>query len=240
VSWTRPGHRRRVRAHAAPARRSKHRVDSRPGVNTASRSRNSSGSNLRCVVPSLQRCRSVSHTAPSLSLAAAPRPAGGRSAHRHNRSSRSRSPCARHNGRVEVEAAGRRVARPQRRRFEAIVRRLPWRRTWQPRAGPSAIRPCTHAAARPASTGASSDHASRLTALLRGGRTLATSSRGLEARFRSSRESGLSTTQRYMHLSPAATEGAIRLLEQPSPTLGPGDILETAMRDPLSPICCVV
>ena len=38
----------------------------------------------------------------------------------------------------------------------------------------------------------------------------------------------LTTTQRYMHLSPAAIEGAIRLLEQPNPTLGRGDILETA------------
>ena len=45
----------------------------------------------------------------------------------------------------------------------------------------------------------------------------------------------LSTTQRYMHLSPAAIEGAIRLLEMPGPAeAGPheenarGDILETA------------
>jgi site-specific recombinase XerD len=38
----------------------------------------------------------------------------------------------------------------------------------------------------------------------------------------------LSTTQRYMHLSPAAIEGAIRLLEQPKPGLGRGDMLETA------------
>lgn len=35
----------------------------------------------------------------------------------------------------------------------------------------------------------------------------------------------LSTTQRYMHLSPAAVKGAIRLLEEPTPF---GDILETA------------
>ena len=40
----------------------------------------------------------------------------------------------------------------------------------------------------------------------------------------------LSTTQRYMHLSPAAIEGAIRLLDQPSPDLGRGDIVETADR----------
>ena len=39
--------------------------------------------------------------------------------------------------------------------------------------------------------------------------------------------SNLSTTQRYMHLSPAAIEGAVRLLEQPSPVSGFGDILET-------------
>jgi len=37
----------------------------------------------------------------------------------------------------------------------------------------------------------------------------------------------LSTTQRYMHLSPAAIDGAIRLLEQPSSIPGLGDILET-------------
>jgi hypothetical protein len=37
----------------------------------------------------------------------------------------------------------------------------------------------------------------------------------------------LSTTQRYMHLSPAAVEGAIRLLEQPAPVSQFGDILET-------------
>jgi integrase len=37
----------------------------------------------------------------------------------------------------------------------------------------------------------------------------------------------LSTTQRYMHLSPAAIEESIRLLEKPSPVPGFGDILET-------------
>ena len=37
----------------------------------------------------------------------------------------------------------------------------------------------------------------------------------------------LATTQRYMHLSPAAVEGAIRLLEQPAPFSQFGDILET-------------
>ena len=52
----------------------------------------------------------------------------------------------------------------------------------------------------------------------------------------------LATTQRYMHLSPAAIEGAIRLLDQPSPAKaghyvqpkpvhGFGDILETADRE---------
>ena len=40
----------------------------------------------------------------------------------------------------------------------------------------------------------------------------------------------LSTTQRYMHLSPAAIEGAIRLLDQSSPDHGRGDIVETADR----------
>ncbi|MGD9905655.1 MAG: tyrosine-type recombinase/integrase [Vicinamibacterales bacterium] len=38
----------------------------------------------------------------------------------------------------------------------------------------------------------------------------------------------LSTTQRYMHLSPSALTDAIRLLERPAPTSGRGDILETA------------
>lgn len=37
----------------------------------------------------------------------------------------------------------------------------------------------------------------------------------------------LSTTQRYMHLSPAAIDGAIRLLEQPGSIAGLGDIVET-------------
>jgi site-specific recombinase XerD len=37
----------------------------------------------------------------------------------------------------------------------------------------------------------------------------------------------LSTTQRYMHLSPATVEGAVGLLQQPSPVSRFGDILET-------------
>ncbi|HSF18340.1 MAG TPA: tyrosine-type recombinase/integrase [Vicinamibacteria bacterium] len=37
----------------------------------------------------------------------------------------------------------------------------------------------------------------------------------------------LTTTQRYMHLSPAAVEGAIRLLKQLTPVSGFGDIVET-------------
>jgi integrase len=37
----------------------------------------------------------------------------------------------------------------------------------------------------------------------------------------------LSTTQRYMHLSPAALEGAIRLLDQPVSVQSLGDIVET-------------
>ena len=40
----------------------------------------------------------------------------------------------------------------------------------------------------------------------------------------------LSTTLRYMHLSPAAIEAAIRLLDRPSRDLTRGDILETADR----------
>jgi len=39
----------------------------------------------------------------------------------------------------------------------------------------------------------------------------------------------LTTTQRYMHLSPAAIEGAIRLLDQPKPVGGRGDMLETGI-----------
>jgi integrase len=41
----------------------------------------------------------------------------------------------------------------------------------------------------------------------------------------------LSTTQRYMHLSPAAIEGAIRLLDQTKPVHGFGDMLETEDRE---------
>ena len=37
----------------------------------------------------------------------------------------------------------------------------------------------------------------------------------------------LATTQRYMHLSPAALDNAIRLLDQRNPLHG-GDIVETA------------
>jgi len=38
---------------------------------------------------------------------------------------------------------------------------------------------------------------------------------------------GLATTLRYVHLSPAAIEGAIRLLDQPVPIHKVGDLLET-------------
>jgi hypothetical protein len=37
----------------------------------------------------------------------------------------------------------------------------------------------------------------------------------------------IGTTQRYMHLSPAAIRSAIDLLEQPAPTNTHGDIVET-------------
>ena len=37
----------------------------------------------------------------------------------------------------------------------------------------------------------------------------------------------LGTTQRYMHLSPAAIQGAIRLLDDRRPASGCGDIVET-------------
>jgi hypothetical protein len=38
----------------------------------------------------------------------------------------------------------------------------------------------------------------------------------------------LRTTQRYMHLSPAALDGAIRLLETAPVTASRGDIVETS------------
>ena len=41
----------------------------------------------------------------------------------------------------------------------------------------------------------------------------------------------LATTQRYMHLSPAALDAAIRLLDQTSPLPATGDILETGDRE---------
>lgn len=44
----------------------------------------------------------------------------------------------------------------------------------------------------------------------------------------------LTTTQRYMHLSPDAIFDAIRLLEKPSPVPACGDIVETADRWPVS------
>ena len=40
--------------------------------------------------------------------------------------------------------------------------------------------------------------------------------------------SDIATTQRYMHLSPAAIENAIRLLDQGRGSRPRGDILETA------------
>jgi len=41
----------------------------------------------------------------------------------------------------------------------------------------------------------------------------------------------LTTTQRYMHLSPAALDGAIRLLEDSGEPRRFGDMLETADRE---------
>ncbi len=40
----------------------------------------------------------------------------------------------------------------------------------------------------------------------------------------------LITTQRYMHLSPAAIDAAIRLLDKPQRGSGSGDIVETGDR----------
>ncbi len=45
----------------------------------------------------------------------------------------------------------------------------------------------------------------------------------------------LSTTQRYMHLSPKAIEEAIRLLEGPPPAMVRGDILEASGTESLNP-----
>ena len=39
----------------------------------------------------------------------------------------------------------------------------------------------------------------------------------------------LSTTQRYMHLSPSAVRGAIRLLDEPAPDFSRGDCGEAAV-----------
>ena len=41
----------------------------------------------------------------------------------------------------------------------------------------------------------------------------------------------LTMTQRYMHLSPNAVDGTIRLLERSQPALTGGEILETAASD---------
>ena len=49
----------------------------------------------------------------------------------------------------------------------------------------------------------------------------------------------LITTQRYMHLSPPALEGAIRLLDSPGVRRDRGDILETAASDSPSPMTSV-
>jgi len=46
----------------------------------------------------------------------------------------------------------------------------------------------------------------------------------------------LATIERYMHLCPAAIEGAIRLLDQPRPVPDFGDSLETAGRSRAT--CC--
>ncbi len=45
----------------------------------------------------------------------------------------------------------------------------------------------------------------------------------------------LATTQRYMHLSPAALDAAIRLLDGPPAVLGRGDIVEAAAVVPRAP-----
>jgi len=44
----------------------------------------------------------------------------------------------------------------------------------------------------------------------------------------------LSVTQRYMHLSPAAIEDAIRLLQRPHETIRRGEMLETTSRRKVS------
>jgi integrase len=47
----------------------------------------------------------------------------------------------------------------------------------------------------------------------------------------------LATTQRYLHLSPAAIADAIRVLDQPRVVFGRGDIVETGDRQQLSTSC---
>jgi len=63
------------------------------GVMAARRSSSSAGSNSSCVVPSLHRRRSRSHTRPSPVSSIRSCAIGGRSAYRHNRARRSRSPA---------------------------------------------------------------------------------------------------------------------------------------------------
>jgi integrase len=50
----------------------------------------------------------------------------------------------------------------------------------------------------------------------------------------------LITTQRYMHLTPAVLDAAIRLLESPGVSLDRGDIVETADRDLAKALCLVL
>jgi hypothetical protein len=75
--------------------------------------------------------------------------------------------------------------------------------------------PCTTRLLRTASTAASFyDHADVL---------FAPDTRGAPARAiqELAGHHALQTTQRYMHLSPAALDAAIRLLDEPGPGLGP-------------------
>ena len=129
------------------------------GVSTASRSKSSSGSKRRCVVPSAPAMPQREQISPSLLLCSRSCASGGRRAYRHSRSSRSRRPprtnwpACRSNPSagawhgptaVGVTSSGG----------------SPHRRTRAPARGPSATRPSTEAAVAAASTGASPDHTS--------------------------------------------------------------------------------
>jgi hypothetical protein len=60
--------------------------------------------------------------------------------------------------------------------------------------------------------------------------------RGAESDSELAGHAHVTTTQRYMHLSPAAIESAIRLLDRPVSEKFRGDILETGEAEIVTPI----